>query len=1073
MVDRSEDPQAKELDDTRSINQPVRPEAARESTVEATGPSTTPEADTSQAGFPFQLPGYQIEGEIARGGMGCVLDAREIRLDRPVAIKLLLPGASSERFVNEALITARLPHPGIPPVYALGTLDDGSHYLAMKRVWGKTLAAELSEVADPAAERSRWIAIFEQLAQAVGFAHSKQVVHRDLKPANIMVGAFGEVQVMDWGLAKFQETEDRQRAADSQPHLDHRDLTLQGTVMGTPGYMSPEQARGEPVDARSDVFALGAILFQMLTGERMVSGSDALDTIRKMAAWTSGDVRQRLRARHVDEQLADITCQCVAERAEDRPAHASQVATLIGDYRRSLEARLKQAEQSRAISETRAIEQGKRRRAMTVATTALLVILALGLIGTSIGFYQANLARAAEQERANGELAAKRETQRRLEQLARHNEILTNIFADLDARYAVNDEEPLPAVLARRLVAACQLLQGDSIADPLQAAGIQRQLGKTLLSLSKPVEAAQMLKMSWETQARVLGNKHRDTLTTQANLAIASVHAGHGERALTLLEATVSALREVLGPDHMDTLSCQTNLAEVYRTHRRLDEAIPLLEACVEQYARLYGETHQNTLSARNNLSLAYLNSGRYAEAEKIQRENVSRSRKALGENHLDTLMAMSRLGSTKMHLGHFQEALALLQPAHQGMSQRFGWNHHETLNCVVNISMCYLRLNRVKEAVPLLQEAEQRAVAVYTAEHRETVGIMNNLGHAYLSAGRAAEALAQFEKTFEARTRMLGPYHRDTLMSMENIMVTQVRLGRLDEALELAESAIPLMKTHLGESDIYTLNGIHKLAMICERAGKLERATQLCEEILPTLRETVGVENPHTYSVAYMLASLYGRAERHDEAIDTLADLHQALVAKVGATHGTTVEALKQVARAHARAGQMDAAETWWERLVDVQREPLRPSPLKLAEVLEAVATECLEWQAYSLAGELLGESLRVRRETAGDSWMASYVQARLGGVMLRQAQARSDDDPLKQPGLREANEYLLNGYRGMQAEVESVPAEAGRQLAECAEMLVEYYDTVGEAESSQAWRERLRRIRNQPSEPTSSKRS
>ncbi|QJW96351.1 serine/threonine-protein kinase [Frigoriglobus tundricola] len=153
------------------------------------------------------VPGYRVTHEIARGGMGCVLAARDLVLDRDVAIKVLLPGGdtadAARRFVTESKVTAQLPHPNVPPVYALGTLGDGSPFLVMKLVAGRTLAALLEQRGAPGDDLSRFVQAFEQVCLAVGFAHSQGVVHRDLKPANIMVGAFGEVQVMDWGLARL------------------------------------------------------------------------------------------------------------------------------------------------------------------------------------------------------------------------------------------------------------------------------------------------------------------------------------------------------------------------------------------------------------------------------------------------------------------------------------------------------------------------------------------------------------------------------------------------------------------------------------------------------------------------------------------------------------------------------------------------------------------------------------------------------------------------------------------------------------------------------------------------------
>jgi serine/threonine protein kinase len=173
-------------------------------TDHAPGPASTvdsraaapPASDGSASNLPA-IPGYRVLREIARGGMGRIFAAHDLTLDREVAVKVLLPGANADRFVRESKITARLPHPGIPPIYALGRLADGSPFLAMKLIAGQTLSAELTT-----ADQPRLLQAFTQVCQAVGFAHSRGVIHRDLKPANIMVGAFGEVQVMDWGLAK-------------------------------------------------------------------------------------------------------------------------------------------------------------------------------------------------------------------------------------------------------------------------------------------------------------------------------------------------------------------------------------------------------------------------------------------------------------------------------------------------------------------------------------------------------------------------------------------------------------------------------------------------------------------------------------------------------------------------------------------------------------------------------------------------------------------------------------------------------------------------------------------------------
>jgi len=353
------------------------------------------EADDASSETNFELTGgpYRVLGVLARGGMGVVLRGHDDKLGRDVAIKVLRTGSRDAenarlRFVEEAQVAGQLEHPGIVPIYHLGTDDAGRPFFAMKLVEGETLAARLEARKDEHDKRGRFLALFLQVCQTVAYAHARHVIHRDLKPANVMIGAFGEVQVLDWGLAKVLGTPDppAQRDKAGAPETvrtssDSGTASVTGTVMGTPRYMPPEQALGEVerLDRRSDVFSLGAILCEILTGEPPFPGE------RKAALQAARDAElepafERLERCGADPALIQLARRSLAPHPADRPADAAELATEIERSLTAVEERAHAAELAAEAARASAASERRARR-MTVGLTAGGVVFVAILLG--------------------------------------------------------------------------------------------------------------------------------------------------------------------------------------------------------------------------------------------------------------------------------------------------------------------------------------------------------------------------------------------------------------------------------------------------------------------------------------------------------------------------------------------------------------------------------------------------------------------------------------------------------------------------------------------------------------------
>jgi serine/threonine-protein kinase len=338
--------------------------------------------------------GHALFERIGVGGMGEVYRCGDEALGRDLAIKVLradLRGDADaeERFLREARLTGSLQHPGVVPVHHLGRLADGRPCYTMKLVRGRTLAELLRQEAEGPERLPRLLAVVEKMCQAVAYAHSRGVIHRDLKPSNVMVGEFGEVQVMDWGLAKElacaepvtpsgEATQDVETVGRVE---EAAGLSRAGAALGTPAYMPPEQAAGDwdIVDERADIFALGAILCEALTGRPPYHGSNRDDLLRRARRGDLAEALGRLEKCGADAALVNLCRDCLAAAREGRPRHGGVVAERLASYQAEVRERLRQAELERARAEVQALEQRKRRRLRAALALAALLLVSGGV----------------------------------------------------------------------------------------------------------------------------------------------------------------------------------------------------------------------------------------------------------------------------------------------------------------------------------------------------------------------------------------------------------------------------------------------------------------------------------------------------------------------------------------------------------------------------------------------------------------------------------------------------------------------------------------------------------------------
>lgn len=856
------------------------------------------------------LERYRIGEKIASGGMGVVHRATDLLFKREVAVKLLHPKLRDqpqalEAFRYEAEITARLQHPGIPPIHDLGRFEDGLPLLAMKLIQGKTLHDLLAARSSPQEDLPRWLQVFEQIAQAVGYAHSQGILHRDLKPPNVMVGQFGEVQVMDWGLAKVVGTPERDDLVDAGDtpgpgDIERHFVSEAGNVKGTLRYMAPEQARGEidTLDARSDVFGLGAILCQILTGEPPYSGQTPKDILAVAMAGDLGEASDRIKASGADPEITHLALRCLSPHADGRPANGSEVAVAVAAHRSSVEQRLRQAETARALSAQQLVEQTRRRKLWYGIAAALLLLVAasssLAMVyarsNTIIADREAKATAAAElatkrekeaqlsaqREAAAAKLAAEREVKAKLE--AATSLAVGNFLEDDLLAFAGPDEQAAagiqmnPDLKVRDLMLrAADKIEGKFQNQPLVEMRLRLTLGSSLSQVGETKRAIQQFERAHELSQQHPNDEDPDQIFTTSNLAMAYRTAGRVDLSIPLYEQSLQVRTKKYGPEHPLTLNQQTNLANAYITAGQQARGVKLLEDTLQIQQEKLGPDHEDTLYTRMSLGQASLSFGPLDRSLPLLEETLQMQERKLGPEHPDTLRTMADIANGYSSQGRADRALELRRKVYETQRAKLGEDHPETLLSLGNLANSLLDVGNPQEALPLFKKTVELMRVRFGHMHPTTLGNLANWGSALHEVGQDEEALPLCKEALQGQRKVIGSEHPITVDSVANLGSVHYSLGQFEQAIPLFEEAIATRRKVLGPTHRLTCDAMGKLALTLADNGDLEAGRDLYREALAIRLKTVGPQHKDTIFNLGFLSMIEIKLKEHAAAEEHL----------------------------------------------------------------------------------------------------------------------------------------------------------------------------------------------------------
>jgi serine/threonine protein kinase/tetratricopeptide (TPR) repeat protein len=859
---------------------------------------------------------YRLSRLHSKGGIGQVWLAHDADLGRDVALKELQQESVKNpavvtRFVEEARITGQLEHPGIVPVYELSQGAPGKKpFYTMRFIKGRTLSDAVRVYhtkrehgeAGPLDLREL-LGAFVVVCNAVAYAHSRSIIHRDLKGSNVILGDFGEVMVLDWGLAKLLEAQPAPADAAETPvaparadrpgsdelHLQpisinvnaSRDLTLQGQVLGTPGYMAPEQAEGrlEAIDQRTDVYGLGAILYEILTGRPPFWDKDTLAILRRVINEAPEPPRFHVPA--TPPALEAVCLKALAKRPDARYPVATDVAREVQRWLAD--------EPVTAYPEsltTRLGRWARRHKALVMSAAAILVSAVVALALGMVVLGEAN--RQKEEQRVLAEKA-------RVEAQSQRNAAQHNA-----------EEAQAENRRATKEAATKEALNKFLVDDILAEAAPERNARAKNVSVEEVLKkAAVKINSAFKEQPEV-------EASVRFTIGETFLKLGLWKEAEPHLQAAIRIGQE-LGPDHTaETLKAKNSLGEVYLSQERWPEAERISRETVDACRRLLKPEDKVRLESTNLLATILQNEGKLVEAEPVARETLADRQRALGGEDLFTLRAVNNLARLLQDRGKLGETEALLRQTLKAWPVKLGHDHPLYIAVTGNLGSLLIDEGRLDEAEVYLRQALESSNRVTGPNHPITVLTLNHLARLLERQNKLAEAESMCRRNLPACRQYLGQNHDKTLLAIDNLALVLKDQGKTAESEALLREALGIRRQIKPPGHYHIAFNLDTLGALLIDKGKAHEAEVLAREGLRLRKEGPDPGHWQAANLDSVLGAALTELGRFDEAEGHVLGGYQGLKDSPGTPTRRLREALERVVRLYTAWGKPDKAAEW-----------------------------------------------------------------------------------------------------------------------------------------------------------------